>query len=145
MIKIVPDANLIITSLLGFNGFQRQLINLALEKKIVLYGSEDSYSEFSEVIRRDKFKKYLSRQLYSVEKLDFDYKSFLNIVDTDGVYEGVNIVKVDPDDDVYFKVAKACGSKIIVTNDNGVLDVGKYDDIRTLTAAKFIASYKKIN
>lgn len=142
MIKIVPDTNVIISSLLGHGGPKRWIINLALEKKITLFGSANTHREFLDVINRDKFKKYLEKQIYTTEKLDFDYKSFINIVDTDGVYSGEEITK-DPDDDEYFRVAKMAGAKVIVSEDDHILSVGTYDTIRGITAKKFIDSYIK--
>jgi len=142
MIKIVPDANIIISSLLGHGGPKRWIINLALEKKIILYGSATTYKEFLDVIDREQFKKYLDKQIYTTDKLDFDYKSFINIVDTDGVYDG-EIITVDPDDDEYFRVANVSGANIIVSEDKHILDVPRYDNIRSIKAKKFIDSYVK--
>jgi len=142
MIKIVPDTNVIIGGFLGHGGPKRWVINLALEKRIVLYGSAVTYEEFLDVISREKFKKYLDKQLYTPEKLDFDYKSFINIVDTEGIYDGKRIT-ADPDDDEYFRVAKASGSKIIISEDSHILDIKSYENIRCEKTKKFIDCYVK--
>lgn len=124
--------------MLGSHGAPRQLINLALSKRIVMYGSAETYGEFREKIGLPKFKKYLERQIFTPEKLDFDYRTFINLVDPHGTLRGINIVKDDPDDDMYFRVAKACGSKIIVTGDKGILKVKKFDGIITVKPSKFV-------
>ena len=124
--------------MLGSRGAPRGLINLALMKKIVMFGSTETYQEFKRKIELPKFKKYLERQIFTPEKLDFDYRSFVNIIEPYDTLQGINIVKDDPDDDMYFRVAKACGSKIIVSGDKGVLKVKKYDDIIVVTPRKFV-------
>ncbi|MEM9336411.1 MAG: putative toxin-antitoxin system toxin component, PIN family [Patescibacteria group bacterium] len=140
MIKIVPDTNVLVGSMLGGGGPKRWVINLALEKKIALYGSSVSYAEFMDVIQREEFKPYLEKQIYTVEKLEHDYKSVITIVDTEGVYEGITITE-DPDDDEYFRIAKAEGIKVIVSEDNHLRKVGRYEDIRVVTAKQFTDSY----
>lgn len=138
MIKVVPDANIILSSMLGSSGAPRALINLALMKKVVMFGSVETYNEFKRKIELPKFKKYLERQIFTPEKLDFDYRSFINIIEPGDTYAGINIVKEDPDDDMYFRVAKASGTHIIVTGDKGVLRVKKYDGILAVPAGKFV-------
>lgn len=138
MIKIVPDANIILSSMLGSYGAPRQLINLALSKQIVMYGSVETYREFKKKIGLPKFKKYLERQIFTPEKLDLDYRVFINLIDPHDTLQDINIVKDDPDDDMYFRVAKACGAKIIVTGDKGVLKVKKFDGIITVKPSKFV-------
>lgn len=143
MIKIVPDTNLIISSFLGHGGPKRWIINLALEKKLVLYGSATTYEEFLDVISRDQFKQYLEKQIYTREKLDYDFKTFISIVDTENVYSGEKIT-ADSDDDEYFRVAKASGAKIIISNDHHLHDVGKFDGVSVFTPEKFMGAYIKI-
>ena len=138
MIKIVPDANVILSSMLGFHGAPRKLINLALAKKIVMFGSSESYEEFKEKIAMPKFTHYLERQIFTPEKLDFDYRAFISVIDPGDTLRGVRIVPEDPDDDMYFRVAKACGARIIVSGDKAVLRVKKYNDIVVVPTDKFV-------
>ncbi len=138
MIKIVPDANVILSSMLGFHGHPRKLINLALAKKIVMFGSGESYDEFKEKIALPKFTRYLEKQIFTPEKLDFDYRAFISVIDPGNTLQGIRIVPEDPDDDMYFRVAKACGARIIVSGDKAVLRVKKYDGILVVTPEKFV-------
>ncbi|MCG2700231.1 putative toxin-antitoxin system toxin component, PIN family [Candidatus Parcubacteria bacterium] len=138
MIKIVPDANIILSSMLGSYGAPRKLINLALMKHIVMFGSSETYNEFKRKIGLPKFKKYLDRQIFTPEKLTLDYRTYINIIEPFDTLHGVNIVKEDPDDDMYFRVAKACGAQIIITGDKNVLKVKKFDDIIVVEPRKFV-------
>lgn len=146
MIKIVPDANLLLSGMLSHSKSKtRQILNLALAKKIVMYGSKETYDEFCEKVAMPKFSKYWKKQIFTPEKIILDYKAIVNIMDTKGILEGLNVVEVDPDDDCYFRIAKACGAKIIVTGDKGVLAVKKYDGIVTVEPTRFLDSLSKIN
>lgn len=138
MIKVVPDANIILSSMLSSQGAPRALINLALAKKIVMYGSAETYAEFQRKIHMPKFKKYLDRQIFTPEKLEIDYRTFINIVEPGEELTHLKVVEADPDDDMYFRVAKACGARIIVTGDKAVLDIKKYDGIVVTTVGRFV-------
>ena len=144
MIKIVPDANIILSSMLGSQGAPRKLINLALAKEVVMFGSTETYEEFLEKIRMPKFGKYLERQIFTPEKLDHDYRAFISMIDPGDSLKGVNIVKQDPDDDMYFRVAKASSARIIVSGDKAVLGVKKYDDIIVVTPDRFVEKFSML-
>lgn len=145
MIKIVPDANILISGMLGFHGPPRKVINLSLSKRIVMYGSDETYKEFCETVRLPRLQKYWKGQIFTPEKMVLDCRSFIKMVEPFDVLVGVKIVEQDPDDDKYFRVAKACGAKIIVTGDKKVLDVKKHGDILVVTASSFIESFSKLN
>jgi putative PIN family toxin of toxin-antitoxin system len=145
MIKIVPDANILISGMLGHHGPPRKIINLFLAKKIVMFGSKETYEEFCEKVKIPRLQKYWKAQIFTPEKLILDYRSIIKMVEPFEILAGVNIVKADPDDDIYFRAAKACEAKIIVTGDKEVLGVKKYDDIIVVTAANFIESFSKLN
>lgn len=146
MIKIVPDANLLLSGMLSHSQSRtRQILNLALAKKVVMYGSKETYDEFCEKVMMPKFSKYWKKQIFTPEKIILDYKAIVNIMDTKGILENVNVVKKDPDDDCYFKIAKSCGAKIIITGDKAVLEVKKFEDIRVVEPSKFLDSFSKIS
>ncbi|OGI32690.1 MAG: putative toxin-antitoxin system toxin component, PIN family [Candidatus Moranbacteria bacterium RIFOXYC1_FULL_44_13] len=145
MIKIVPDANIILSGMIGhYKGNSRKLLNLALEKRIVMYGSSETYKEFCEKIRMSRIQKYLRARLFTPEKIILDYKSLINIIEPFDILKNINIVTRDPDDDIYFRVAKSCGARIIATGDKGVLSVKKYDNIVVVTVSDFIGSFSKL-
>ena len=124
--------------MIGSYGSPRKLINLALMKRIIMFGSSETYDEFKRKIELPKFKKYLDKQIFTPEKLILDYRTYINIIEPFDVLYGVNIVKEDPDDDMYFRVAKACGAQIIVTGDKAVLKVKKFDNIFVVEPKRFV-------
>lgn len=145
MIKIVPDTNIIISGMLGYQGFPRQLLNLSLAKKVVMYGSEETFKEFVEKIHLPRLQKYLKKQMYTPDKIILDYRSIIKIVEPFEVLQGRQIANQDRDDDIYFRVAKACGAKVVVSGDKKhVLSVKEYDGIIAVPVSKFIASFSKL-
>lgn len=144
MIKIAPDANILISGMLGFPGLPRKIINLSLAKRIVMYGSNETYEEFCNKVYLPRLQKYWKTQIFTPEKMILDYRLLMNMVEPFDTLTGVKIVKSDPDDDKYFRLAKACGAKIIVTGDKKILEVKKYDGIRVTTARSFLESFSKL-
>lgn len=145
MIKLVPDTNVIISGMLGGQGNPRKLLNLSLAKKIVMYGCEETFIEFCDVINRPKLAKHLSRQLYTPQKIILDYKSIIKIIEPFNLLESIEIANSDRDDDIYFRVAKACGARIIVSGDKKhVLSVKEFDNILVVSVTKFLDSFLKL-
>ncbi len=145
MIKIIPDANIIISGMISPDGATRKIIDLAFAKKIVLYGSDETYKEFCEKIKLKRFQKYLKKQYFSPEKIMLDYHSFIDIVNPFDILQDQNIVARDPDDNKYFIVAVASNSKIILSRDKHLLDIKEYGDIRVVRPERFLKSWYKLN
>lgn len=145
MIKVVPDANMILSGMLGTAGPTRKIINLALAKNIVMFGSSATYKEFCEKIKMTRLQKYLKKQLFSPEKIILDYKSFISMVEPKSTDINRKFIDEDPDDDEYVRVAFACNSRIIITRDNHFLNIKKFGKIIAVTPEKFIQSYTKLH
>ena len=144
MIKVVPDTNVLVSGMLGIPGCSRKVINFALAKRLVMCGSSASYNEFLEKLRLRRLQRYFSRQYFSQEKIAMEYKLFINQVDTKNTYPGVKITR-DPDDDEFFRIAKASGASIIISRDKDVLAIPKYDDtIVTVTPEKFLECFYRL-
>lgn len=144
IVKVVPDANIIISGMFGLPSHPRKIISLARAKEIVLYGSKQTYDEFCEKVKLNRLRKYWKVQFFTPEKMILEYRSLITMVEPCDEFDGVNIVKADPDDDKYFRVAKACGAPVIVTGDKGVLGIKKHDGIRVVTAAQFVESFGRL-
>lgn len=142
-IKIVPDTNVLISSLL-WRGPSREILNKAESKEVELYGSEETQEEFCRTVRYPKFEKYLTRSIYTPEKLILDYRGIINIISLRGILDGVNFVKDDPDDDKFIRTAKAVGAKIIVSGDPHLLKLKKIDEIRMVEPAVLLKILPKL-
>lgn len=145
MIKVVPDTNVIIKGMLGYTSECRQILNLALSKDLVLYGSEETFAEFCKKIKMDKFAKYWKTKLFSPEKVIMDYKTIINIVKPTEEAQKLIIPIRDSDDAIFFKIAKSCGASIVVSADiKHVIEVKEFDGIKAITAERFMEVYKKV-
>ncbi len=144
MIKIVPDANVLISGMFGFPSYPRKIISLALAKEVILYGSQETFDEFCRKVRLPKFKRYWDAQIFTPEKMISDYRTLINMREPFDTLVDINIVKSDPDDDKYFRLAKVCGAKWIVTGDKEVLKIKKYGNIQIITVADFVKSYTQL-
>ena len=107
MIRVVPDTNVLLSGMFGFPGIPRKIINLALAKKIVMFGSKETYEEFCEKIFLSRIQKYFKAQIFTPKKINLDYRAFIQMVEPFDILTGVRIVQEDPDDDIFFRVAKA--------------------------------------
>ncbi|HUV88144.1 MAG TPA: putative toxin-antitoxin system toxin component, PIN family [Anaerolineae bacterium] len=54
---------------------------------------------------------------------------------------GLHVVAEDPDDDKFIECALVAGASVIVSGDHHLLDLGKYEGIRILSAAEFVALF----
>jgi len=141
--RIVPDTNLIIKGLL-WRGDGREIINLAYQKKIELFGSQNSFNEFKRIVYYKNFKKYLEKEIYSPEKLILAYQSLISIRTINLSFHGLKIVKDDEDDDEFIRIAKTVDAKIIISSDKHLKNLKKIDDIRIIEPEIFIQIYPKI-
>ena len=145
MFKVVPDTNVLISGMIGHSdGFPRHILNLGIERKILLVGNHESFLEFSEKIKMPRLRKYLEARLYAPEKMIMDYKALINISEPFEVLKGKRIVDGDPDDDLYFRIAKASSSKIIVSGDKEVLKANKKEGITVVSPKRFIEGYLRL-
>lgn len=116
-----------------------------MQKKIILYGSEETYKEFCRIIEDERFDKYLKKQYFSPNKIKLDYRSFMNMINPFDVLKDEIIVIRDQDDDEYFKVAIASNSQIIISRDKDLLEIKKYNNIIIVKPKKFLKSWYKLN
>jgi len=143
MIKIIIDTNILIQGMImGKENASRKILNWALAKDIVILGSNETYKEFCRKIENPKFKNYLKKQLFAPEKLILDYKSIVSMNEPFEVLQGVSISR-DPKDDIYLRVAKASGSRVIVTYDEDLLVLKNYDNIIIVKPGDFLKSFQR--
>ena len=79
MILVIPDTNVLMSGLLSAINKERQIINLVHLNKISFYGSDETFKEFCEVTKYERFKNYLYGKLYTPEKIIADYQDIVII------------------------------------------------------------------
>ncbi len=128
------DTNTLISAhlLLGSISFKA----LSLARRIGITAcTEETFEEFSQSFRRNKFDKYLS---VSKRKRDIeDTKTFMEFF---RVKVKVCVCR-DPDDDKFLSLAATANAACIVTGDKDLLILNPYKNIPILNPSQFIAYF----
>jgi uncharacterized protein len=95
-LKVVIDTNIIVSALLSPRGLSARLLNLVLEKKIIIVYDNNILFEYSDVLNREKFK--LDKELVNI---------IINFIAKEGEYktaEFQNIKFNDEDDKAFYEL-----------------------------------------
>ncbi len=130
MTRVTADSNIVISALTYPGGKPSQLLDLAREGEIILAVSEAILDEIADVLAR-KFK-------FTPERLAVSRKFITEVAQTVHPSTRLEVIREDPDDDRILECAVAAGSDYIVSGDNDLLRLGKYDGIRIVKVADFV-------
>ena len=129
--KIVVDTNVLVSATC-WTGTPRELLRLAFEGRFRAIVSREMFAEYIDVIHREKFSCFDGRAL----------KRFTRILE-----ESVEIIKAgpeqkviaeDPSDDKVLSCAKAARADLIVTGDEHLLKLRKWNGIRIISPRQTI-------
>lgn len=129
--KIVLDTNVLISGLLSPNGIPAQILNLLLNKKITLLIDTRIYSEYAEVLRRPKFQ-------FKPESIN-PVLDFFKMESETVIPEPITIDFPDPDDKIFWEVAKSGNALYIVSGNKKHFP----DDPMVVTPKEFFEKYKE--
>lgn len=132
--KIVVDTN-VVASAVFFGGRPRELLEKLLLGELTAFVSREIVEEYRETLQRlqDKYpKKNVAVPL-------------THIITACQLIEPKSAVHVcrDPDDDKFINCAVDSHSLYIVSGDNDLLAVGKYQDVEIVTVADFFLRIRK--
>ena len=128
--KVVLDSNIFISGII-FGGNPRKIIELVIEGNIQLFMSPDILREIKEVLERDKFgfSSAITRQVvHEIELMSYIVEPGLTH----------SVVVRDHDDNIIIDCAVEAGAECIVTGDNDLLSLRKYNNIQIVTPADFL-------
>ena len=132
MIKIfVFDTNSLISANLSAESVNRRAYDRAREIGITVH-SDLTFLEFSEVLTRPKFDKYISNQERQQAISAFERKSQLITISSE-----ISICR-DPKDNKFLDLAIDSGAACIITGDKDLLVLNPFEGIPILTAADFL-------
>ena len=129
--RIILDTNLLISFLL-FQDYSK-LDSILSQKKVVLLFSQTLIDEFIEVAQRPKFKKYFSASDLQELLLRISERSIFIDVTTH-----VNICR-DPKDNFLLSLAKDGKASHLITGDNDLLTLKKYQKTVILTLTEYLS------
>ena len=129
--RIIFDTNLLISFLL-FQDYSK-LDNILSQKKVVLLFSQTLIDEFIEVAQRPKFKKYFSPSDLQTLHLRISERSiFIDVTSQ------VSICR-DPKDNFLLSLAKDGKASHLITGDNDLLTIKKYQKTAILTLTEYLS------
>jgi putative PIN family toxin of toxin-antitoxin system len=134
--KVVLDVNIWVSGLL-WGGVPGQVLRLSHNKKIISIVSEELLLELENTLLREKFRERLRQRGYNVDNLLTVAKTLSQIV----VIDIVPTPEMrDPADLKILATAVVAQADVIVTGDQDLLVMGKFQGIEILTPTEFYSS-----
>jgi putative PIN family toxin of toxin-antitoxin system len=128
--RIIIDTNLWISFLLKKD--YSKLDKLFSEKKIILLMSENLLIEFIDVATRPKFSKYFSFE--DIKELAVEISSRALFVEVSS-----KIIQCrDPKDDFLLSLSKDGNATHLITGDNDLLEIGKFENTIILNMSNYL-------
>lgn len=131
--KIVLDTNVYISAFL-FGGIPEKIIELAIKDAVKLFISAPILDELKE--------KLIEKFHYPEEEADKILNTILLISQLVKVKGSLKNISTDPDDDIILETSKVSGSEYLITGDQHLLQLKKYEGIKILKPADFLNIYK---
>ncbi|HQV36739.1 MAG TPA: putative toxin-antitoxin system toxin component, PIN family [Flavobacterium sp.] len=128
--RVIVDTNLWISFLLSKD--YGKLDKLFNAENLILLFSRELLDEFVEVARRPKFKKYFS--ITDLNELLTEIHSRAEFIDVTSV---VNLCR-DEKDDFLLALAKDGKADFLITGDNDLLELEKFEKTNILTMANYL-------
>ncbi|MSP38238.1 MAG: putative toxin-antitoxin system toxin component, PIN family [Deltaproteobacteria bacterium] len=139
-VRVVLDTNVYVSALL-WTGIPHRLLRLAEEGDLALVTSPSILEELRDVLRRPKFRLRIRTLQTSVAEL---MESLLSVVEVipDSVMEPV--IKRDPDDDKILACAVAAQAPWLISGDDHLLSLKRYNGISIVTPSQFLRAWKSV-
>ena len=130
-LKFVFDTNIFISAILLEGSINAKAIDMALKAGEVVV-SDATFSEFTQVLFRGKFDRYLTyeRRLQAISKLERDTKTY--------PVKSIITACRDPKDNMYLELAVDCKAHCIITGDKDLLVLHPLKNIPIFTASEFL-------
>jgi putative PIN family toxin of toxin-antitoxin system len=135
MIKAVLDTNVIISGIV-FGGKPRQVLESAFRGSTQIYISEPIINELKGVLQRPRF--YLTSEI-----IEIIISELIAIAEWVEPKEHINVIKSDPDDNIFLECALSSESEYIVSGDDHLLELNKWKGINIITPDKYIEELEK--
>ncbi|MEQ8807910.1 MAG: putative toxin-antitoxin system toxin component, PIN family [Imperialibacter sp.] len=132
--KVIVDCNTLVSAALRSNSPPDRVVTFVMEHHVFL-SSDEVFAEFSEVIHRPKFRKYISPSI--VEAFVENLATILTLVQPK---EKIDICR-DPKDNMYLELAIAGQADCIVTGDKALLDLHPFRNVPIISPAEFVRQF----
>jgi putative PIN family toxin of toxin-antitoxin system len=133
--RAVADTNIVVSGLL-WHGPPRQVLDAARNGVVSLFTSADLLAELEEVLSREKFRERLHRAAVQLADLVNGFAALATVVRPAAISP---VVLGDPDDDAVIACAVAASAEVIVSGDDDLLTLKRYEGIEVLKASEFLS------
>ncbi len=135
MIRVVLDANIYLSAFLKPAGLQAKILETAFDGNYQIVLSKEIFEEVCSVLQRDKI---IERLPISLEEVKKDLERLVVIAAWTDSTLSVNVCD-DPDDDIYLSCAKEAQADFLVTGDQHLLKLKKFEKTEIVTSKDFTA------
>lgn len=133
--KIVLDTNVWLSGIF-WEGEASKIIEKAEKKEVQIIISEDILSEIIKVLNREsKFQKYILNLKLNIEDLLRTILSISTLIETKVRLE---VIKVDPKDNMVLETAIGGKVEYIISYDNHLLNMIEFRGIKIITPGEFL-------
>ena len=131
--KITVDTNVLISATF-WDGYSDKIIQKVEMKEIELVLSEELIGEFSKVLGYKEIQNKIKTKNLEMKRTVGKIVSLSTIVKP---HKKLDIIKDDPDDNKVLECAKAGGVDFIISNDNHLLKLKKFEKIKIVSPKEF--------
>ena len=128
--KIVVDANIFISSFF-WGGNPRRIVERIIAGQDVLFITKEILDEIEDVIRRPKFH---ARE----EEIHYFINSIEELGNRITAKNKIENGSSDKDDNKYIECGIAASVDYIISGDNHLLEIGKYENIEIIDARRYL-------
>ncbi len=132
--KITVDTNVLVSATF-WNGCSNEIINRVERKDIDLALSKEIIEEFAIVLSSEEIQEKIKNKYLEMKRTVGKIASISTIIEP---LEKVDIVKEDPDDNKILECAKAGKVDFIISSDNHLLKIKKFEGMPILTPQEFL-------
>ncbi|MEP7129234.1 MAG: putative toxin-antitoxin system toxin component, PIN family [Chitinophagales bacterium] len=133
MQRIVIDTNVIVSALIGSANSQKIIYDFVFGKKVIVCSSPQEFSEYVEVLNRDRFAKYpefVTKAEIVLNKIqELSLKFFPDI--------GIHIIN-DEKDNRFLELAAAAGAGFVITGNSKDFTMAMYDKTKIVSPAEYV-------
>jgi putative PIN family toxin of toxin-antitoxin system len=135
--RSVLDTNIIIGAYTAPHGTLAKIVSFWRERAFEVLVSEPMLAEYERALGYTHVQAVHRMTEKEIAKVISSFREFATVIEPD---IQLDIVKDDPDDNIFFECAVAGGAEVIVSGDkNHVLAVKEYNGIQVLSPAQFLA------
>ena len=137
--KITLDTNVLISATF-WHGDSDKIIEKVESKEIELVLSKEIIEEFAKVLKYKDIQEKIKNKNLEMKRTVEKIISISKIVEP---LEKINIIKEDPDDNKILECAKSGKVDFIVSNDNHLLKLKEFENIKIITPKTFVEIIKR--